>query len=259
MLIVTHFRTSVTALEADAHQVRATQFITRPGTLPAITIPMLGGRWPDVDGVWSYLREAAEFFGISMPGPTEVTAALSGFAAKVVGETDPLLVAANLVVVEVEGASQIAVSGTAVQPLRSTTVRIAADESVPHAHRAGDPWWRRMAARTTSRGELDQRERWLTGRGYVDGLSDGEPLLGALVFETSGGVVGVENPEPTSVLDQLARCGVIAPIGRVSAPPTDAVRVWWVSPRYETCPVGELAGASFPVDVEAVPSFARWS
>jgi hypothetical protein len=259
---VTHFRTSVTALDADAHQVRATHFITRPGTLPTITIPMAGGRWPDVDGVWSYLREPAEFFGIPMPGPTELTAALSDFAAKVGKDTDPALVAASLVVLDVDGASQIVVSGTAVQPLRPAAVRIACDEAVPHAHRARDPWWRRMAARTTSRGEVDQRERWLNGRGYVDGLSDGEPLLGALVFETPGGAVGAENPEPTSVLDQLARCGVIAPIGRVAAPPADAVRVWWVSPQYETHPVAELAGARFPVDTseaEAVPSFARWS
>lgn len=252
---MTHFRTSVSAQEADTRQVCATQLITRPGTLPAITIPMTGGSRPDADRVWSYLRDPAEFFGIPMPGQHELTAALSDFAATI----SSALVAATVTIVEVGGSPSIAVSGTAVQPLRPVAVRIAPDESVPHAHRASDPWWRRMAARTTSRGELDQRERWLNGRGFVDALSDGEPLLGALVFETPGGVVGLENPEPTSVLDQLARCGAIAPTTLVSALPADAERVWWVSPRYETHPVAELAGTRFAVATEAVPSFARWS
>ena len=169
------------------------------------------------------------------------------------------MVAASVTISDADGEPTIVVSSSAVQPLRRDAVRIAGDESVPQAHDANDPWWRRMAARTTSRGELDQRERWLNGRGYADGLSDGLPLLGALLFETSDGVVGVENPEPTSLLDQLARCGVIAPIRRVSASPSDARHVWWVSPRYETHPVVELDGTRFAVDDEAVPPFARWS
>ena len=116
-----------------------------------------------------------------------------------------------------------------------------------------------MAARTTSRGELDQRERWLNGRGYADGLAGGQPLLGALVFETAGTVVGVENQEPTSVLDQLARCGAISDVALAPACPPDADRVWWVSPRFETHPVAELDGVRLAVHPGAVPSFARWS
>jgi hypothetical protein len=255
VLIVTHFRTSVTAQETDTRQVCATQLITRPGTLPAITIPMTGGCPPDADHVWAYLQEPAEFFGVAMPGRLELTAALSDFA-ETVGSA---LVATTVTIVEVAGAPRIAVAGTAVQPLRAEAVRIAPDESVPHLHRASDPWWRRMAARTTSRGELDQRERWLNGLGFADALSDGEPILGALVFETPGGVVAVENPEPTSVLDQLARCGAMTPTTMVSTLPADAERVWWVSPRYETHPVAELAGTPLAVVNEAVPSFARWS
>lgn len=255
MLIVTHFRTSVTAPESDAPYVRASQLITRPGTLPAITIPIAKGRWPDVDGIWSYLREPAEFFGIAMPGPAALTGALTEFAAT----TDAALTAASVVIVETDGESEVVVTGAAVQPLRSTPVRICADDSVPHAHRASDPQWRRMAARTTSRAEVDQRERWLDGRGYADALSGGEPLLGALVVETSRGVLGVENPEPTSVLDQLTACGATAPITRAAQPPAGAVRAWWVSPAFETHPVAELAGVHLPSDVEAAPSFARWT
>lgn len=254
MLIVTHFRTSATALEADAHHVRATQLITRPGTLPAVTIPIADGRWPDDDGIWSYLRGPAEFFGIDMPDPTAVAAALAEFAATV----PATFVAATVVIVETDGGSDVVVSGSPVQPLQSAPVAIVADDSVPPAHRASDPWWRRMAARTTSRAEVDQRERWLNGRGYADALSDGVPVLGALVVETPRGVVGVENPEPTSVLDQLAACGWTAPITRAAAVPADAVRAWWVSPRFDTHPVAELAGVSLP-STEAVPSFARWS
>ncbi len=262
-----HFRTSVTALEPVSHTLSATQLINRPGTLPTIAIPMAVGRVPDANRIWRHLQQAAEFFGIPMPGPTEVTAALAEFsevdrragAKRHGGCLGSALVAASVTITELDGTPEILVSGTAVQPLRPDAVRVAGDESVPPAPRTTDPWWRRMAARTTSKGELDQRERWLNGRGYADGLSDGEPLLGALVFETSDGVFGVENPEPTSVLELLAQCGVIAPIGRVAAPPTDAERVWWVSPRFETHPVAEFDGTRFAVEDEAVPSFARWS
>lgn len=259
MLIVTHFRTSVTALETDTQLLCATQLIARPGTLPTVTIPMAGSRQLDVDSIWRYLCEPAEFFGIPMPGRAELAAALAEAAARIWGGTGPALVAISVTIAEADGASRLLVSGAAVQPLRTEPVLIEGDDSVPQAHRATDPWWRRMAARTTSRGELDQRERWLNRRGYADGLSDGEPMLGALVFETPGGVVGVENPEPTSVLDQLAQCGVLADIRRVCAPPPDAERVWWVSPRYETHPVAELDGARLAVADGAAPSFARWS
>ncbi|MBJ7341660.1 hypothetical protein [Mycolicibacterium sp.] len=246
---MTHFRTSATTLEPDSHTLCASQSFTRPGGLPTIMIPMVGARRPADDGVWQYLQDAADFFGITMPSPTDVTTALAECTA-------PQLVA---VTITITGDGVAVVSTTDVQPLSRDAVRIVGDESVPQAHRAVDPWWRRMASRTTSRGELDQRERWLNGRGYADGMSDGWPLLGALLFETPDGIVGVENPEPTSVLDQLTQCEVIAPIAQGSTLPTDAQRVWWISPRYQTHPVAELAGTRFSVDDEAVPPFARWS
>jgi hypothetical protein len=249
---VTHFRTSVAALETDTPQLCATQLIARPGALPTITIPVAAGRTPGVDGIWRYLAEPAEFFGLAMPARTELEAALSSLPGGA-------LVAASLLLADADGSPRILVSGTAVTPWVPDAVRIADADSAPQAHRATDPWWRRMAARTTSKGDLDQRRRWLNSRGYADGLSDGEPLLGALVFQTPSGTVGVENPEPTSVLDQLAQCGVFTSIDRAPTCPLDAERVWWVSPRFETHPVADLAGTPFPVDVEAVPSFARWS
>ncbi len=231
----------------------APQLIARPGTLPTLVVPVVRGRQPDVDGIWSYLAEPAEFFGVAMPRPAELAAALARFAAEVFD--DAALAVATVTVVE--GAPRIVVSGAEV-PARSEAVRLEAD-AAPHVHRAGDPHWRRMAARTTSWGAVDQLARWLNRRGYVDGLSDGEPLLGALVCETADGLVGVENPEPTSVLDQLAACGALPELERAGACPSGADRVWWVSPEYRIHPVVELAGLDFVVECDAVPSFARWS
>lgn len=233
----------------------ATQLIARPGTLPTIDIPVVRGRVPDVDGVWSHLREPADFFGISMPTHAELAAALARFTADVFDTGS--LAAATVTIVE--GPSRVVVSGFEVRPvLRRDAVRIEASDA-PHVHRATDPWWLRMAARTTSRAAEDQLARWLTARGVVDGLSDGVPLRGALVFETADGPVGVENPEPTSVLDQLTECGVIAEIARASACPLRAEWTWWVSPLFDVHPVTELAGVRTAVEPGGLPSFARWT
>ena len=245
---MTHFRTSATGQETDSSQLSATQLIDRPGTLPTITFPVAGGRALDVVDAWRYLAEPADFFGFAMPDR-------SAFAAALAGEPAETAHAVTLTLTD----TWILVSRATVTPGQPAPVLVAGDASVPHAHLATDPWWRRMAARTTSRGELDQRERWLNERGYADGLSGGVPLLGALVCQTARGLVGVDNPEPTSILDQLIECGALAGVRRVATWPLDAERVWWVSPRLETHPVAEVAGAPFPVDAEAVPSFLRWS
>jgi hypothetical protein len=250
---------SRTALGIDAPQVCATELVAHPGTLPTVTIPLVTGSPADVDVVWRHLREPAEFFGCAMPDADELAAALSAFSAKALGDGECALIAAAVTIAPSDGKPRVLVTGVASPPLASEVVRIAGDDSTPAAHRSSDPWWRRMAARTTSRGELDQRERWLNGRGYADGLSDGVPILGAMVFEAAGSVVGVENPEPTSVLDQLERCGVIAAVDRVPACPAHAERVWWLSPRYQTHAVAECDGTRHPTDPDALPSFARWA
>lgn len=218
---------------------------------------MIGELAFDAVGIWEYLREPAEFFDVPMPGPDEVSAAIAGFAATVIGGADPQLVAVSVTIAEANGAPQVLVSGTAVQPVRADAVRIGVDDSVPALHRSTDPWWRRMAARTTSRADVDQFERWLNGRGLADCQSGGVPLLGALVVETGGALVGVENPEPTSILDQLERCGAISVIDRADSTPTGVQRAWWISPRYEMHPVAEIGGASLPAPAEVVPPFAR--
>jgi hypothetical protein len=256
---VTDFRMSMTTQEIDAPQLRATQLIASPGSLPTITVPMSGSSLPDVDGTWRHLSEPAEFFGVRMPGLDDLVAAITAFVTTTSKGASPVLITATVTIAETDDAPHILVTGSAVTPMRGEPVRVDGDLPMPAQPRATDPWWRRMAARTTSRAEADRRERWLNGRGYADGMSDGQPVLGALVFETSGEIVGVENSEPTSILDQLTQCGVIAVIDRVTECPAGADRAWWLSPRYRTHPVAELDGRRWPVGPNAVPTFARWS
>jgi hypothetical protein len=256
LLIVNDFRTSMAALEIDTPQLRATQLVARPGTLPTLVFPVTRSLGPDVDGVWDYLRAPAEFFGVPMPGRDELGHEVD---VAIAGSTGPALTAVTVTIAEADGSPQILVSSTPVIPWQHVEVRLAgADPTVSRPHPA-DPWWRRMAARTTSRGADDQLERWLNGRGYADAVAGVVPLLGAVVFETGSGVVGVENPEPTSVLDQLERCGAIATIARADVRPVAAARAWWISPRYETHPVVEIDGTTFPVDTATEPPFGRWS
>lgn len=243
----------------DTPQLCATQLVARPGSLPTITFPVALGVWPAAADIWEYLRQPADFFAVPMPGLDELAAAITGFAPTVTTGASPSLAAVSVTIAEADGAPQILVSTAAVSPVRRDAVRITGGERVAPLHRSTDPWWRRMAARTTSRGDVDQLERWLNGRGYADAVTVDMPLLGALVFGRGGDVVGVENPEPTSILDQLERCGAISTFGRSDARPADAMRAWWISPRYQTHPVVEIDGTRFPVDPEVDPRFARWS
>lgn len=222
-----------------------------------MTIPVVSGVPVDVDAVWRYLREPAEFFEVPMPERAELAAALSEYFATVGNQRGPALALVNVTIGD--GEARILLSGTPVRPTRADAVRIAVDDSVIRAHRATDPSWRVMAARTTSRGEVDQLERTLDAAGYADVTSDGVPHLGALVFAVDQGFVAVENPVPTSVLDQLERCGAISAIARVDRSPVDAAHAWWISPRYETHPVAEIGGTRISTGAEAAAPFARLS
>ena len=220
-----------------------------------MTIPLVGGVPLDVDDTWRYLREVADFFAVPMPSVAELSSAIAAFRMTVGAAP----VAADVTIATAGGAPQIFVTGAAVRPRRAA-VRVTVDDAVPHAHTASDPWWRRMAARTTSRGDVDQRARWLAGRGFADCVTGGVPHLGALVFESGGGqLVGVDNPEPTSILAQLEQCGAVSGIDRVEAVPTGPQRAWWISPRYELHPVAELDGVRLPFDFTSSAPFGRWA
>jgi hypothetical protein len=267
---VTDFRTSTTLAlpptsthrihEIDTPLIPSTQVIERLGTHPTITVAMAVGDEPDVDGIWRYLKEPADFFGMPTPDPEGLRAALVRFAAIVASGRDRALVAATVTLLEIDGQPDFLVSGSVVQPVRATAVRIAVSDAAAPVHRVTDPVWLRMAARTTSRGAIDQIQRWCDDGGYADGVptatSAGAPMLGALVFDTASGLVGIENPEPTSVLDQLMQCGVVNGVRRVDERPEHADRAWWISPTFETHPVASIGETCHRVD--AAPPFVEW-
>jgi hypothetical protein len=93
-----------------------------------------------------------------------------------------------------------------VDRVRSTAVRLLGCDAALQGPSATDPVWLQMAARDEPRrGRSDPAvvERRRLRRRRACGNASGTPLLGALVFETAGTLVGIDNPEPTSILDQL--------------------------------------------------------
>jgi hypothetical protein len=227
------------------------------GSHPTITIPMFAGTVPDVDGIWRYLAEPADYFDVPMADRESLRAAFIRFGGAARGR-GRALIAATVTLLEIDGRPDFVVTGRVVDPVSSTEVRVAGCDAALEAPRTG-PDWLRMAARTTSRGAVDQIQRWLNGGGYADavpaGTFAGAPLLGALVFDTAGALVGIDNPEPTSILDQLERCGITSGIRRADERPARVDRAWWISPDFETHPVLSIDDTLFCVDVEVRPPF----
>ena len=246
----------------DTPLLPVTQVITRPGGNPTITLPLRTGAEPDVEHIWRHLADPAEFFGLVMPDRADLRAAVTGYLGAVSATAPDTAVAAAVTLVEVDGQTRVVVTGEVIRPVRSDVVRLTETDAPLPTSQPDDPHWRRMAARTTSRGEADQIQWWLTGRGHVDAIEirsrrRGAPILGALVFDTAAGLRGIDNPEPVSVLDQMSACGLIERVERVEECPADAIRAWWISPRFETHPVLGIDGTEYPVDTAAVPPFAR--
>ncbi len=186
--------------EIDTPLIPATQVVAQLGTNPTITIPipvpMVSGAEPDVDAIWRHLKEPADFFELPVPDRDVLHAALSRFGGEARGR---VVIAATVTLLHIDGRPDFLVTGTVVQPVRPNAVRIAGCSAGLPVVRRGDPHWRRMAARTTSRGALDQAQRWLNDGGFADAVPAnqraGAPLLGALVFELAGGPVGVDAGE----------------------------------------------------------------
>jgi len=225
-----------------------TQVITHLGTNPMLTMPVVVGVEPDVRGAWHRLAEVAGFFGIAMPGSDDFRVAV----LEQLAITRPVgtMLAVTVTVFDVDGRSRVVVGSEPVEPVRPVPVRIGRCDAVGLVPRSADPVWRRMAGRTTSKGHLDQFQRWLADQGWVDAVPSAEPsdapYLGALVVETPAGLFGIEDPEPASLLDQLAACGVTAHVERTARVPADVTRAWWVSPRFLIHPVADLDGTSLP-------------
>lgn len=246
----------------DTPLLPVTQVITRPGGNPTITLPIRTGVAPDVDGLWHYLAEPAEFFGIQMPDRSDVRDAVADFQGAMSAAAPHAVAAAAVTVLEIDDRTRVVVTGDVIRPVHPEAVRIAGTDAPLPTARPGDPQWRRMAARTTSKGEADQVQRWLAGQGYADTVAirtgcRGLPFLGALVFDTAGGLRGADNPEPVSILDQMVACGLIDAVERVDECPADAARAWWISPHFETHPVLCIDGTDYPVDTSVNPPFTR--
>lgn len=238
--------------EIDTPLLPVTQVITHLGTNPMSTMPVVVGVEPDVHGAWRRLAEVADFFGIAMPELDDFRMAV--LEQLTVSRPVGTVLAVTVTVFDVDGRSRVVVASEPVECVRSAPVRIGRCDAVGLVPRSADPVWRRMAGRTTSRGHLDQFQRWLADQGWVDAVPvavphaepSGAPYLGALVVETDAGVFGIEDPEPASLLDQLAACGVIAHVERTGRVPADVTRAWWVSPRFLIHPVADLDGTSLP-------------
>lgn len=246
----------------------ATQVMAHPGTNPTISFPVVDGRSPDVDGLWAFLAQPAEFFGFAMPAIGDLSDAITQFVAAN-ASSDPhtapgeagaaRIFSLSITLAELDASAQFVITGSGVSFLRPEAVRIDVCDAAPTLTRSDDPLWLRMAARTTSRAEADQLRGWLHDRGYVDGVARGAvacvPFLGALIFERGAEVCGVDHAEPTSILTQLQQCGAIGPLQRADSCPIDAERVWWISPGYEVHPVATIGATTYVLD--APPSFTR--
>lgn len=231
--------------ENDGVRLPVTQLVAHLGTNPTVCVPVRADAQVDAAAIADHLAETAAFFGIAMPAPEVLRAALQHRPRSA---SRPRALDVLTVTLFADGDLTNVVSRwEPVTAWDATPVRIAG-MALP-APVTAIPQWQRMAARTTSHAEADRAHRWLAHRGFADAISTtaahAAPVLGALVFETSAGVCGLDGP--AAVLDRLESAGVITPIARVTARPADATAVWWTSPRFETHPVSDLDGTPYPV------------
>lgn len=246
--------------------ISVTTIIANLGSQPAVTIPLITGEKPDVNWVWDYLREPADFFGTTMPARDELRAACERFAASAADGSGRSLVAVTIMLIEANGRAQFVVTGIPAQRFDPTPVRIAVGSDVSWlAPSASDPLWRRMAARTTSRGDVDQLRRWLNGNGFADLVNrradstTDPPTLGALVLDYGDHLIGLDNPNPTSVLGLMERCGALRVGIDMERGDLDgsglAASAWWISPFFDVHPVDQIGDARYDVEFGVLPIF----
>ncbi|WP_285033549.1 hypothetical protein [Mycolicibacterium sp. lyk4-40-TYG-92] len=226
----------------DVVAIAPAELVGRLGAYPTVTVPIFQGRTVDTAWLWRHLAEPADYFGLTMPSEADLGAAVARFSEQFVAVT-----------VTVTDGGRCVVTATPSQVHAAEPVRIGRRDSdwTPPAA-TGEPWLR-MAARTTSLGTVDLLLRRLAEQGCVDGIAPGPDVTpavaGALVLDIGAELVGVENTEPVSILEQLQACGVVRVLARRAAVPVDQVlRAWWISPRYRTHPVAQLGARPVPVD-----------
>jgi hypothetical protein len=253
--------------QSDDPLISVTTILANLGTHPAGTIPLISGETPDVSWTWDHLEEPAEFFGMTMPSRVALRSAWERFAASAAAGTGHSLVAATIMLIEANGQAQFVITGVPARRFDPTPVRLAVSSDVSWpAPSATDPSWRRMAARTTSRGGVDQLQRWCAGNGFVDvvnrhggpGASTvGPPALGALVFDHGNRLVGLDNPYPVSILGLLRRYGGAGmSMGHTEfVAPEPVASAWWISPLFAVHPVDRIGDARFQVEFGVPPTF----
>lgn len=228
----------------DAVAIAPDELVGRLGAYPTVTVPIYQGRTVDTPSLWQHLAEPADYFGLTMPARADLDSALASFS------TLPGLTAATVTITD---GGRCAVTGLPSQVCMPNPVRIGWRDSGWTPPAATDEPWLRMAARTTSLGTVDLLLRRLAEQGCVDGIAPGPEItpavVGALVLDIGAELVGVENPEPVSIVDQLQTCGVVRGVERRASVPADQVlRAWWISPQYRTHPVAQLGDHAVPVD-----------
>lgn len=246
--------------------ISVTTIIANLGSHPTVTMPVFTGETPDVNWTWNYLHEPADFFGMTMPTREELRSAYERFNARSAEGSERSLLAVTVMLIEVNGRPQFVLTGVHAQRFDPTPVRLAvgSDATWPTPS-AADPVWRRMAARTASRGDVDQLRRWLNGNGFADivnrreGSMIGPPAMGTLIFDDGSRPIGLDNPVPTSPIELMQRCGAldagistehdeIDASGPVSA-------AWWISPLFGVHPVDQIGDEHYAVEVGVPPTF----
>lgn len=238
--------------------ISITTIVANLGAHPAVTFPLITEENPDVDWAWDYLAEPADFFDIAVPPRDELRSGYQRFVASASAGTGHVLLAVTIMLIEADGRPQFVITGTPTRRFDPAPVRIAVNADAPWpAPHATDPQWRRMAARTTSRGDVDQLRRWLNGNGFVDLVhrreesSIGSPALGALVFDHAGRLTGLDEPYPVSIIALMERCGAVR--AGMTTTHTEitgfekASSVWWISPLFEMHPVERIGDETYEI------------
>lgn len=239
----------------DAPVVSVAQLIAQPGTHPTLRVPVRVGSGVagvEVAAAWRHLAETADFFGVAMPDAE----AFAGEIASALADPPADTVVLTVTLFGGDGATLVAARTEPVPAGALPPVRIVACDVPGVVPDADAPSWRRLAARTTSAAERDQLHRWLAGRDAADAVPTdpgGAPYLGALVFDTAAGLVGMDRPEPHPLLEQAAACGLLPAVARAARRPAAPRRAWWVSPDFGVHPVARLGDAALDTTV-AVPA-----
>ncbi len=228
--------------DAGMPLVTAPTLISALGSHPALTAPLVAGRPPATAFIWRRLAAVADFYGTEIPAIDALSDALDGLLER----ADPgAVVAADVLVVPIDGRTQFLVSGAMIEPHRGEPVALAVRPYLPM------PRWRRMAVDTTSRAADDLAGRDLAAAGYVDvadadGDRIGRPQRGALFFDTHRGRIGTG----ADALELLIAAGMIDDLPRSDEPTEvgNAAAAWFVSPRFEIHPVTAIGARRFEVN-----------